>query len=235
MSLIQKIDHSHLPKHIAIVMDGNGRWAKKRGLPRIMGHRAGAKTVRLIVEVCAKLGIKALTLYAFSTENWGRPAGEVSGLMKLFEKYLVSELENMKDKNIHLRMIGEISRLPHATREKLKKVILQTEKNTGLILNLAVNYGSRQEIVRAVNLALENKPSKIEESDISGNLYTAGMPDPDLVIRTSGEKRISNFLLWQIAYSEFYFTEVLWPDFKAEDLHEAIIDFQKRDRRFGGI
>ena len=216
-------------------MDGNGRWAKKRGLPRILGHRAGAKTVRRIVETCAKLGIKALTLYAFSTENWGRPAGEVSGLMKLFEKYLVTELENLHGNNIRLRMIGEISRLPQSTKDKLKKVIQQTENNTGLILNLAVNYGSRQEIVRAVNLALDKKGEKIKESDISENLYTAGVPDPDLVIRTSGEMRISNFLLWQIAYSEFYFTEVLWPDFKAEDLHEAIIDFQKRDRRFGGI
>ena len=224
-----------MPKHIAIVMDGNGRWAKKRGLPRILGHRAGAKTVRRIVEASAKLGVKALTLYAFSTENWGRPAGEVGGLMKLFERYLVSELENLHGNNIRLRMIGEFSRLPQTTKDKLKKVIHQTENNTGLTLNLAVNYGSRQEIVRAANLAFEKKGAKIKEADIGENLYTAGMPDPDLVIRTSGEMRISNFLLWQIAYSEFYFTGTLWPDFKAEDLYEAIIDFQKRERRFGGV
>ena len=235
MSLIKKIDHSHLPAHIAIVMDGNGRWAKKKGLPRIFGHRAGVRAVRSIVESSAELGVKVLTLYAFSTENWSRPAIEVRGLMKLLERYLVSELKALQKNNIRLKVIGDLAGLPQPTREKLAQVIRMTEKNTGLVLNLALNYGGRQEIVRAVNAAVERRSGKIRESDISDNLDTRDIPDPDMVIRTSGERRISNFLLWQMAYSEFYFTEKLWPDFRAHDLYEAIIDFQKRERRFGGL
>jgi len=235
VSLIKKIDHSHLPAHIAIVMDGNGRWAKKKGLPRIFGHRAGVRAVRSIVESSAELGVKVLTLYAFSTENWSRPAIEVRGLMKLLERYLVSELKALQKNNIRLKVIGDLAGLPQPTREKLAQVIRMTEKNTGLVLNLALNYGGRQEIVRAVNAAVERRSGKIRESDISDNLDTRDIPDPDMVIRTSGERRISNFLLWQMAYSEFYFTEKLWPDFRAHDLYEAIIDFQKRERRFGGL
>jgi len=224
-----------LPKHIAVVMDGNGRWARKRGLPRIFGHRKAIKSVNEIVEASAELGIKVLTLYSFSTENWSRPKKEVDALMGLLRKYLRSELGKLNKNNIRLNVIGDFSKLPQSTKEELVKVIRLTEKNTGLLLILALNYGGRQEIVRAFNLLSESGSKSIEESDINDNLYTKGLPDPDLLIRTSGEKRLSNFLLWQLAYTELYFTDVLWPDFCKQDLLEAIIEFQKRERRFGGI
>ncbi len=224
-----------MPEHIAVVMDGNGRWAKKRGLPRILGHRAGVKAVRNIVEVCAKLKIKILTLYAFSTENWARPKTEINSLMVLLKTYLRQELKNLQKNNIRLNVIGDISKLPQGTKTELDKVIKKTSKNSGLLLNLALNYGGRQEIVRAVNLLLGKKLKEIKEKDLADNLYTEGIPDPDLFIRTSGEKRLSNFLLWQLAYSELYFTEVLWPDFKENDFNSAIAEYQKRNRRFGGL
>lgn len=224
-----------MPKHIAVVMDGNGRWARKRGLPRIFGHRKAIKSVNEIVEASAELGIKVLTLYSFSTENWSRPKKEVDALMGLLRKYLRSELGKLNKNNIRLNVIGDFSKLPQSTKEELVKVIRLTEKNTGLLLILALNYGGRQEIVRAFNLLSESGSKSIEESDINDNLYTKGLPDPDLLIRTSGEKRLSNFLLWQLAYTELYFTDVLWPDFCKQDLLEAIIEFQKRERRFGGI
>lgn len=216
-------------------MDGNGRWAKKRGLPRILGHRAGEKAVRNIVETCAKLKIKILTLYAFSTENWARPKTEINSLMVLLKTYLRKELKNLLKNNIRLNVIGNISKLPQGTKTELDKVIKKTSRNSGLLLNLALNYGGRQEIVRAVNFLLRKKLKEIKEKDLSDNLYTEGIPDPDLFIRTSGEKRLSNFLLWQLAYSELYFTEVLWPDFNENDLYSAIIEYQRRNRRFGGI
>jgi undecaprenyl diphosphate synthase len=216
-------------------MDGNGRWAKKRNLPRIMGHREGAKTVKEIVTACAELGIGVLTLYAFSTENWSRPKAEISGLMQILEKYLKSELATFMKNNVRLAVIGDIGALPEKPVTALRKVLAATENNTGTVLNLALNYGGRQEIVQAVNTALNNGATSVSENSISANLYTAGQPDPDLLIRTSGEMRISNFLLWQAAYAEFVVTPVLWPDFKKKNLYDAITEYQGRERRFGGI
>lgn len=216
-------------------MDGNGRWAKKRGLSRIFGHRAGVKTVRTIVEVCAGMGIEVLTLYAFSTENWLRPKGEISGLMSILRTYLRRELAAMMKNNIRLRSIGDTAQLPRAAHDELRNTIRATEKNSGMLLNLALNYGGRQEIVHAVNTLLAQGAKKINEQLIAGHLFTSGQPDPDLLIRTSGEMRISNFMLWQLAYSELYVTPILWPDFTTEDLCDAIRDYQKRERRFGGI
>lgn len=230
-----KINNSDLPRHIAIIMDGNGRWAKRCGLPRALGHSAGVKNVRKIVETCVDLGIEVLTLYAFSTENWVRPSSEINALMILLEKFLHRELPNMMKNNIQLRTIGDISRLPEKTRKTLNNVIKQTQNNTGLKLNLALNYGGRQEIVRAINRILENGIKIVDENVVDQNLDTAGLPEPDLLIRTSGEMRISNFLLWQIAYSELYVTSVLWPDFKPKNLLEAVEEYKKRERRFGGI
>ena len=232
---LEKIDLSNLPKHVAIIMDGNGRWAKKRFLPRSIGHTNGVKTVKNIVELSRKLNIQVLTLYAFSTENWSRPQEEISGLMVLLKKYLINELKNMLSNNISLRVLGDISKFPQDIQDEIKNVTEQTKNNKGLILNLALNYGSRQEILRAFKILAEKNITNPSQQDISNALYTAGLPDPDLIIRTSGEKRISNFLLWQSAYSEFYVTDVLWPDFSEEEYYKAIIDYQKRDRRFGGI
>lgn len=230
-----KLDPAKLPSHIAIIMDGNGRWAKKRGLPRAFGHRAGVKNVREIVESCSRLGIKALTLYAFSTENWSRPGVEVSALMALLKAYLKREYPTMMKNNIRLRAIGDPSALPGPAREELKSVIKKTGENTGMTLNLALNYGGRQELVRAVNRLMKDGAERVDEKSIASSLDTAGLPDPDLVIRTSGEMRLSNFLLWQTAYSEFYVTSTLWPDFKTPELNKAILEFQSRERRFGGI
>ncbi|MFC1501542.1 isoprenyl transferase [Elusimicrobiota bacterium] len=235
MSLKENIDYSNLPNHIAIVMDGNGRWAKKRRLPRIFGHREGVKTVKKIIKSCSNLGIKYLTLYAFSTENWTRPKNEISGLMKLLQKYLRAELNGMKKNNIRFRTIGDLSALPEFVRKELENCINQTQNNSGLVLNIALNYGSRQEIIRAISRLSGKNIKKIDEKAVSDNLDTAGIPDPDLFIRTSGEMRISNFLLWQMAYTELYITSILWPDFLPDRLYEAIVDYQKRDRRFGGI
>ena len=232
---LTELDLNRLPAHIAIIMDGNGRWAKKRRLPRIFGHRAGMKTVRETVETCSELGVKVLTLYAFSTENWVRPENEITGLMTILKAYLKSELGTMLKNNVRLSVIGDISKLPESARSELLKSIEKTRNNTGLTLNLALNYGGRQDILRAVKKAVEKGLKNIDEEGFSSLLFTAKLPDPDLVIRTSGEMRVSNFLLWQIAYSELYVTPILWPDFKAKDLYEAIFEYQQRERRYGGV
>ncbi|MGD0566039.1 MAG: isoprenyl transferase [Candidatus Goldiibacteriota bacterium] len=230
-----------VPAHLAVIMDGNGRWAKKRSLPRFMGHAEGAKSVRVVTEECARLGIKFLTLYAFSTENWKRPEKEVGYLMGLLDRFLDTELPVLMKNNVRLNTIGDLSRLPAKLTKKLDLVKEKTSKNSGLTLVLALNYGSRSEILAAVRAIAEKavnrslKPEKISEETISRNLYTASMPDPDLLIRTSGEMRISNFLLWQIAYSELYITPVLWPDFRKKELLAALRSFNRRERRYGGI
>ena len=240
--LAKAIDPDRLPRHIAIIMDGNGRWARRRSLPRVAGHKAGIDPVRSTVEGCARLGIEALTLYAFSVENWKRPRAEVETLWRLLRIYLRRELPKLLDNGIQLRAIGRLEQLPAAVRRDLDDAIDRTASNRGLRVNLAINYGGRAELVDAVNRILEKARMmggagrlQIEESDIERELYTAGDPDPDLLIRTSGEMRISNFLLWQIAYAELYVTETLWPDFRMGDLLRAILEYQKRDRRFGGL
>src|SRR3989338_1569939 len=233
------IDETKLPYHIAIIMDGNGRWARARGLPRIVGHRAGVETVRRILEAGRDIGIKMMTLYAFSTENWKRPTKEVEVLFGLLETYLDREGYKFDRDNIRFNVIGDMAGLPEGLRKKLDATIERTRANSSFALNLALNYGSRHEIVQAVKaIAKEVAGGKldaetIDEECVSDRLYTSGLPDPDLVIRTSGENRISNFLLWQISYSELYFTEKLWPDFNKNDLFEAIVNYQKRERRFG--
>lgn len=239
--LAQAIDPTRLPSHVAIIMDGNGRWANRRNLPRVAGHRAGVEAVRASVETCARLGIPVLTLYAFSTENWKRPRGEVDTLWRLLDHYVVEELPNLIEHGIRLRAIGRIEPLPVQVRRRIAEAERGTAHNRGLLVNLALNYSGRAEIVDAVNAALEaagrrgRKGASIDEELLAAHLYTAGLPDPDLLIRTSGEMRLSNFLLWQIAYSELYVTETLWPDFRRSDLLEAILDYQRRDRRFGGL
>jgi undecaprenyl diphosphate synthase len=240
-NLYQEIDRNNIPKHIAIIMDGNGRWAKKRGLPRTFGHRAGVETIKDIVKTASKLGVKYLTLYAFSTENWKRPNDEVNALMDLLVEFLTKELNELHENNVVINYIGDISALPKACQTSLVNSNIHTKNNTGLNLNLAINYGSRSEMIYAIKgvyADIENgKLSKddINEALISDYLFTKGVPDPDILIRPSGEYRISNFLLWQIAYTELWFSNILWPDFKTEHLYQAIIDYQKRDRRFGGI
>lgn len=232
---------SNLPQHIAIIMDGNGRWAKKRNLPRTMGHKAGVETIREIVKTCSKIGIKYLTLYAFSTENWKRPQDEVNTLMNLLVEYLRKEVEELDKNNVIINWIGDISKLPLICQEELKRAKEKTKDNNGLTLTLALNYGGRDEIKRAIiKIAKDVNAGKldvdsIDENTISGYLDTANIPDPDLLIRPSGELRISNFLLWQIAYSELWFSDIYWPDFSSKHLLEAIKDYQKRERRFGSI
>jgi undecaprenyl diphosphate synthase len=237
--LRQQIDPSALPDHVAIIMDGNGRWARRRGLPRVAGHKAGTRAVREVVEGCAELHIQALTLYAFSVENWKRPRAEVSTLMSLLREYLVKELETLCKNNIRLRTIGRTDQLDPAVRDDLARTIADTSRNTGMVLSLALNYGGRAEIIDAVNRILANgwKDSgrELTEQEFAGYLYTAGLPDPDLLIRTSGELRVSNFLLWQIAYAEIFVTDTLWPDFDKKCLYEALIAYQKRERRYGGL
>src|SRR5262245_40093095 len=239
--LLHEIDRKALPVHIAIIMDGNGRWARRRGLPRVAGHRAGISAVREVVEGSAELGIPVLTLYAFSVENWKRPRAEVSTLMGLLKEYLNKELENIHKNNIRFRTIGRVEELDATVRTELEKGIDRTRNNTGMVFNVALNYGGRAEIVDAVNRLLRNGGKEaaahggISENDFAKYLYTAGQPDPDLLIRTSGELRISNFLLWQIAYAEIWVTDTLWPDFDKGHLYEAIIAFQKRERRYGGL
>ena len=227
------------PRHIAIIMDGNGRWAEQQGKPRIMGHRAGVESVQDIVRAARELGIGVLTLYAFSTENWKRPPLEVQALMGLLKSFLESELDTMVRNNVSLRCLGQKDRLPAEVRKAIERVILETAGNSGLILNLALSYGGRNEITQAVQ-AIARKclegtltPEGIDQNVLEQHLYTAGLPDPDLLIRTGGETRLSNFLLWQASYAELYFTEILWPDFRKKDLLHAILDFQKRQRRFG--
>lgn len=227
------------PKHVAIIMDGNGRWAKKRSLNRIRGHREGAESVRNIVRACREIGIEVLTLYAFSTENWQRPRQEISALMSLLKGFLRSELAEMMENGIRLNTIGQIERFPDHVLTVLRQVMDETRKNSGMILNLALSYGGRDEIVAAARkVVAEVQAGRLQAEEItkevfSKYLYTEGMPDPDLLIRTSGEMRISNFLLWQIAYTEIYVTDTLWPDFRREELIQILHDYQKRERRFG--
>jgi len=226
---------SSLPRHVAIIMDGNGRWAVRRGLPRIMGHKRGAETVRNVVEQCRKLGIQVLTLYAFSDENWGRPRQEVSFLMNMLGGYLRSEIKTMKANGIRFRTIGRTDRLPKTAQKWVEKAMSETAGNAGMVLNLALSYGGRGEILEAIKRigSSGSIPGELDEQQFSAALDTAGLPDPDLIVRTSGEKRISNFLLWQGAYAELYFTDILWPDFNEKELLAALLDFQGRQRRFG--
>ncbi|OGJ84639.1 MAG: di-trans,poly-cis-decaprenylcistransferase [Candidatus Raymondbacteria bacterium RifOxyA12_full_50_37] len=234
-------EQKNIPGHIAIILDGNGRWAKKRGRPRSFGHRAGTDATRRIVQYCGELGVRILTIYVFSSENWRRPPLEVTMLMRLLIEMVRREIRELNKNNVRLNAIGDLSLLPGKTREVLEEGIRNTSANTGLVLNLAISYGGRAEIVSAVQsivrdcLKAKVKPANINEELVGQYLYTAGMPDPDLLIRTGGDLRISNFLLWQCAYTEFYFTPVLWPDFDRSHLDEAIDSFQRRERRFGKI
>ncbi|WP_297631389.1 isoprenyl transferase [uncultured Clostridium sp.] len=235
------LDMDNIPKHIAIIMDGNGRWAKKRKLPRTMGHKAGVETIRRVLKEADRIGIKYMTLYAFSTENWKRPKDEVGALMKLLVQYLRQEINELHKKGVKINVLGDMSMLPKECREEIKKAKEKTKDNSGITMNIALNYGGRNEIIRGIKkLALEIKEGNIDISDINEEmfenyLYTKDIPDPDIIIRPSGEQRLSNFLLWQCAYSEFWYSDICWPDFKEKDLHQAIYDFQQRDRRFGGI
>lgn len=238
--LIQNIDRGNIPSHVAIIMDGNGRWAAAKELPRREGHRRGVETVREIVRFSNNIGIKILTLYAFSTENWQRPAWEVNYLMGLPEKYFQSELPELVRNNVRVKLIGDQTKLPAKVRKAVNNGIEATENNTGMILSFALNYGSRMEVLRAVNMiiddaALGKHKRKLSEKQFEKYLYTGDMADPDLLIRTGGEYRLSNFLLWQLAYTELWFTAVYWPDFTGEHLLQAIIDFQQRKRRFGTV
>lgn len=242
--LEEKIEEKKLekiPTHVAIIMDGNGRWAKKRNMPRVRGHYEGMQTVKKITKYASRLGIQYLTLYAFSTENWARPKEEVSYLMDLPEKMFTSFMPELMENNVKVEVIGVVEKLPENTRKAVEDAIEQTKNNTGLKLIFALNYGSKDEIVTAVKRIAQgaaNNEYKVEEIDeqlISDNLFTKDTPDPDLLIRTSGEQRISNFLLWQIAYSEFIFTKVAWPDFVEEEFYKALLEYQSRDRRFGGL
>ncbi|MBB6216512.1 undecaprenyl diphosphate synthase [Anaerosolibacter carboniphilus] len=237
----ENIDLTRIPKHVAIIMDGNGRWAKKRGLPRTAGHKAGVEVLRDVIRTSSQLGIKYLSLYAFSTENWKRPQDEVNALMQLLVIYLRKEVQELHENNVKIHIIGDIDRLPENARMEIRSAFELTQNNDGLIVNIALNYGGRSEIIQAIkeiSRQVKNNELEIESIDeqmFSRFLYTAGMPDPDLLIRPSGELRISNFLLWQIAYSEFWFSDIFWPDFSGKHLIEAIIDYQKRDRRYGGV
>ena len=239
MNLTDKINKDNLPKHLAIIMDGNGRWAKQKGLMRAFGHENGTKSVRITVETCAKLGIENLTLYAFSTENWNRPKLEVDTLMRLLISSLKKELDTLQKNNIRLNCIGNITMLPDNAKKELLAVMEKTKNNTRMTLTLALSYGSREELLNAVKTICDKVKNNIisidsiDDSIINEHLYTQNLPEVDLLIRTSGEHRISNFLLWQIAYAELYFTDILWPDFKEQDLYQAIISYQKRERRFG--
>ncbi len=235
----KELDINSIPKHIAIIMDGNGRWAKKRGFTRSMGHREGSRTLKKIVEACYQLGVKYLTVYAFSTENWSRPQEEVDELMKLLLEYLRNAEKELTGKKVRIRVIGEKKNLPDEIVKEIERVEKNTENIKGLDFIIALNYGGRQELVEAVSRLVEDFDAglitEINEKAISERLYTNGIPNPDLLIRTSGEMRLSNFLIWQLSYSEFYFSDVLWPDFSENHLKEAIISYQGRQRRFGGV
>ena len=241
VELLDKLDSKRLPHHVAIIMDGNGRWAERRHLPRVAGHQRGVKAAREIIEACARLKLPCLTLYAFSRENWTRPQAEVEFLMRLLREYLKRELPTIHKNNIRLTIIGRQADLPDAVRKDLDRATQLTGTNTGMNLVVALNYGARAEIVDAFNAMLQQARAngqqelRADEEAIAAHLYTAGLPDPDLLIRTSGEMRVSNFLLWQIAYAEIYVTETLWPDFSRARLLEALIDYQKRERRYGGL
>ncbi len=240
-STLINLDRQKLPKHIAIIMDGNGRWANQRGLPRIEGHRKGANTLKAILRTCKNWGIKNLTVYAFSTENWGRPLTEVSFLMNLFERLLQKELQEMKQEGVCIKFIGDLSAIPSSLQQQIAYSMTETSHNQAINFNVAINYGGRSEIVKACRDLAEKvahkklTPSAIDADLISQHLYTGNSPDPDLLIRTSGEMRLSNFLLWQMAYAEIYVTDTLWPDFDVQQLEKAIISYQKRDRRFGKL
>ncbi|MGL5822236.1 MAG: isoprenyl transferase [Sarcina sp.] len=231
------LDMDNIPKHIAIIMDGNGRWAKKRGLPRTMGHKAGAETIRKVLKECDSLGVKYLTLYAFSTENWKRPKDEVNAIMKLLVEFLRKEIAELHSNNVKVTTIGDLDKIPKFCQDEIAMAKELTKDNTGVVLNVAFNYGGRDEIIRAIKKCIDSgiNSSEITEDVFEKYLDTCGMPDPDIIIRPSGEQRISNYLLWQCAYSEFWYSNINWPDFKPEDLREAIYDFQNRDRRFGGV
>ncbi|MGB7068180.1 MAG: isoprenyl transferase [Pyrinomonadaceae bacterium] len=239
--LLSAIDHDKVPCHIAVIMDGNGRWAKRLGKPRIFGHRAGANSVRAIIDTAARLEIKAVTLYAFSTENWKRPKAEIAGLMQMLKRYLRSELEEVHQHNIRFQAIGDLEGLSEDVRKEIATAVERTAGNTGTVMSIALNYGGRAEIAdacrRAASSAIASgrRIEDISEEDIARNLYTRGLPEVDLLIRTSGEMRLSNFLLWQLAYSEIYVTPTLFPDFRRAELFEAILEFQRRERRFGDI
>lgn len=235
------IDKNNIPQHVAIIMDGNGRWARKRGLPRVAGHRAGMNAIKEVARAASELDIKIVTLYAFSTENWKRPREEVEYLMKLPQEFLVNELNELIENNVRVRMVGSEERLPEHTRQAVSLACEKTKDNTGLILNFALNYGSRAEILdslREIARDVQNgklNPDQIDEHQFESRLFTAGLPDPDLLIRTSGEIRLSNFMLWQLAYSELWFTDVYWPDFTREHFYEAIAEYQRRSRRYGAL
>lgn len=238
--LLAASDTDRLPRHVAIIMDGNGRWAKQRGLPRTFGHRQGVKALKPIVKECARLGVEVLTVYAFSTENWNRPRTEIDILMGLLREFLRSETVELKAEGVRIRVIGDFEGLPLSARTALAEAVEQTRYETRMILNLALNYGARNELVRAVNRWLAEQssdglPPVLTEEDIARHLDTAGLPDPDLLIRSSGEERLSNFMLWQLAYTEIYVTKTLWPDFSVEELNRAFGEYQRRHRRFGGI
>ncbi len=238
-ALAREIDSAAIPRHIAIIMDGNGRWAGRRHLPRAAGHRAGVRPVRETIEACCRLGVEVLTLYAFSVENWKRPRAEVQTLWGLLRHYLHRELPSLKKNNVRFQVIGRVEALPEAVRNDLDIAIVETAANTGLRLNVALNYGGRAELADAVETlvkrARKGEDFEVDEDAIGAELYTAGLPDPDLLIRTSGEMRVSNFLLWQIAYAEIWVTDKLWPDFQTVDLLESILDYQRRERRYGGL
>ena len=236
---MKEIDPDKLPQHIAIIMDGNGRWAERHAMGRVLGHRKGAESVRVVVRTCRRIGISCLTLYAFSMENWLRPKAEVRALLQLLKEYLVNEVQEMMDQDIRLTAIGNLDSLGAPVLMKLRETIERTAGNQGMVLNLALSYGGRDEIATAAgrmvsdSLAGKIKPADVTKELCQRYLYTSGLPDPDLLIRTGGEYRISNFLLWQMAYTEFYFTDILWPDFREPDLMEAIAEYQQRERRFG--
>jgi undecaprenyl diphosphate synthase len=241
-NFLERLDLTRLPRHIAVIMDGNGRWAQKRHLPRVAGHSAGTQSARTTIETCARLHIEALTLYAFSVENWRRPKAEIEFLMQLLREYLRKEMPLIQRNNIRMRFLGRTEELPLAVQKDTREATEATASNSGMILSIALNYGGRAELVDAVNAILAARlnsknvsANQVTEDEIARHLYTADLPDPDLLIRTSGEMRVSNFLLWQIAYAEIFVTETLWPDFNRARLLEALLDFQKRERRYGGI
>ena len=239
-ALLGKLDMQRLPRHVAVIMDGNGRWAQRKHLPRVAGHRQGTQTARTTIETCARLNIEALTLYAFSVENWRRPKTETDFLMQLLREYLRQEMPLIQRNNIRLRFLGRSRELPAAVQQDMRDAEQKTAANSGMVLCLALNYGGRAEIVDACNAILAQRNghgggAQVTEEELSGYLYTNGLPDPDLLIRSSGEMRVSNFLLWQIAYAEMFVTETLWPDFTRARLLEAFVEFQKRERRYGGI
>jgi undecaprenyl diphosphate synthase len=241
LQLPADLDQERLPRHVAVIMDGNGRWAKRQGLPRIMGHRRGVDTLKDLLRCCKDWGVKALTAYAFSTENWGRPLEEVDFLMTLFERVLRQELREMMAEDVQIHFVGNLDALPRSLQAEIERSMLETQKNQGIQFTVATNYGGRQEIIqacRAIATQVQQgllQPDQIDESVFERHLYTAGICDPDLLIRTSGEMRISNFLLWQVAYAELYITETLWPDFDRAEFHRALCAYQQRDRRFGKV